>query len=248
MPTRADQICAAADQVCTAADQRGPPGADTIRCNATARSPASPQPGCSLRPQTWPPSLSISLSTFALPPCLQLSLSTSLSFSSTLSVCLSVSVCLSLSVSLSLLRPWLDLPSRHPGLQDTLSTPFRRGRCRSGNSRPTTNEQRPIRFRSRRRAYAPRGARVGPTKRRRILPTWLMLSRSCCVQSWFVDANSGNKFPVVTAPPVKVVPGDQITSFMTYVQRSQPKRELFLFQKTGTLTLPSKSSKLLKKL
>ena len=52
---------------------------------------------------------------------------------------------------------------------------------------------------------------MGPTKRRRILPTWLMLSRSCCVQSWFVDANSGNKFPVVTAPPVKVVPGDQGT-------------------------------------
>jgi len=40
-------------------------------------------------------------------------------------------------------------------------------------------------------------------------PSWTL-------QSWFVDANSGNKFPVVTAPPVKVVPGDQITSFMTF--------------------------------
>eukprot|EP00656_Telonema_subtile_P010909 TRINITY_DN15317_c0_g1_i2.p1 TRINITY_DN15317_c0_g1~~TRINITY_DN15317_c0_g1_i2.p1 ORF type:complete len:293 (-),score=63.90 TRINITY_DN15317_c0_g1_i2:176-1054(-) len=34
------------------------------------------------------------------------------------------------------------------------------------------------------------------------------------LQSWFVDANSRFKYPVVTAPAISVSPGDKITSFM----------------------------------
>lgn len=40
------------------------------------------------------------------------------------------------------------------------------------------------------------------------------------LQSWFVDARNPN-YPVVTAPPIMVSPGDKITSFMRLSEDKQ---------------------------